>query len=65
MEGTDAQNYRRIFTRQLQQTVSWMWYLKSENYDLPNTTEEWESDFNEDIFNNFGDDSITMKNEVK
>ena len=42
-----------------------MWYFKSQNDDLQNTTEEWESDFNDDIFNDFEDDSITMKNEVK
>ena len=42
-----------------------MLYYKSKNDDLPNTTEEWESDFNEDILNDFQDDSITIKNEVK
>ena len=35
------------------------------NGELPNTTEEWESDFNEDIFNNSKDDSINMKIETK
>ena len=29
--------------------VAQMQYYKSENYDLPNTTEEWESDFNDDF----------------
>ena len=42
-----------------------MRYYKSENDDIPNTTEEWESNFNEDIFNDFEDDSIIMKNEFK
>ena len=45
--------------------VAWMKYYKSENDDLPTTTEEWESNFNKDIFNDIEDDSITMKNEVK
>ena len=39
-----------------------MLYYKSENDYLPNTTEEWEINFNEDIFNNFEGDSINMKN---
>ena len=43
----------------------WMQYYKSEIYDIPNTTEEWQRDFNGYIFNNIQDDSITMTNEVK
>ena len=42
-----------------------MKYYKSENDDLTNTTEEWESNFNYDILNCFEDDSITMKNKVR
>ena len=42
-----------------------MQYYKSENDDIPTTTEEWKSNFNEDIFNGIEDDTITMKNEVK
>ena len=43
--------------------VEWIQYYKSENDDIQNTTEEQESDFNDDIFNDFEDDSITMKND--
>ena len=42
-----------------------MLYYKSENDYLPNTTEECEINFNEDIFNNFEGDSINMKNQVQ
>ena len=65
MDGTDAQNSRRILTRQLQHMVTWIQYYKSKNDDIPNTTEEWKSDFNDCIFNDFEDDSITVKYEVK
>ena len=44
--------------------VAWMQYYNSENDDLLNSTEEWESEFNEDIFNNFEDDRIDVKYEV-
>ena len=44
--------------------VAWMQYYKSENDDIPNITEEWESNFNENIHNDFEYDGITMKNEV-
>ena len=49
MEGNDAQNSRRILTRQLQKMLAWMIYYNSENDDIRNTNEEWESNFNEDI----------------
>ena len=42
-----------------------MQYYNSENDDDPNTTEKWESDFNEDIFNDIEDDRIDVKYEVK
>ena len=45
--------------------VAWVQYHKCENNNLPDTTEEWESNFNKDIFNNFEDDSVTKKTEVK
>ena len=45
--------------------VAWVQYHKCENNNLPDTTEEWESNFNKDIFNNFEDDSINLKYEVK
>ena len=45
--------------------VAWVQYYKSKNYYLPNITEEWDSDFNEDIFNDFGDAIITVRYEVK
>ena len=65
MEVTDAQNPWGRLTSQSQHMISWVKYYKSEDDDLPNTTEEWESDCNEDVFNDFEDDSITMRNEVK
>ena len=65
VEGIDAKNSRIILTRQLQHMVAWMRYYKGENDDLPNTTEEWESDFNEDIFNDSEYGSIAVKYEVK
>ena len=45
--------------------VARMRYYKGENDDLPSTTEEWQIDFNADIFNSFEDDSIAVKYEVK
>ena len=65
MYGTDAQNPRRRLTWKLQHMVAWMRYNKIKNYDPLNTTEEWESEFNEDIFNDFDDDIITVKNYIK
>ena len=49
----------------LQHMVVWMLYYNSGNYDLPNTTEEWESNFNEDNFNDFEDDKMAVIYEVK
>ena len=46
VEFTDEQNSKRVLTRQLQHMVAWMQYYKSENDDIPNTTEEWQSNFN-------------------
>ena len=65
VKGTDEHNSRIILARQLKHMVTWMRYYKSENDNPPNTTEEFESDFNEDIFNGFQDDRITTINEVK
>ena len=65
MEGADEKNSRIILKKKLQHMVAWMQYYNIENDNIPNTTEEQENDTSEDIFNNFEDDSITTKNEIK